>query len=236
MSVCFSTILALACSVAATAAADVTGKVTLHGAPPNPDVQIRTIADRRCTHGANITTENWKVAADGGLADVIVTVKAPGFAAPAATKPLFDQQGCRYVPHVLAVTSGTTVTFRNSDQTLHNIHCIEYHGRSEAGRDLFNIGQPMQGATSDRKFEQPGVFQIRCDVHPWMLGWIFVTDNKLAAITGSEGAFNFSAKLPDGEYSAEAWHSGFDKTLAQNFAVKNGNGVVNFEFEAAHGK
>lgn len=235
MSVVFSRLI-LGLAMSATAAADVTGKVTLRGTPSNPDVQIRTTADRRCTHGANITTENWKVGVDGGLADVVVTVKAPAVATPAGVKPLFDQQGCRYVPHVLAISSGATVTFRNSDQTLHNIHGIEFHGRSQPGRDLFNIGQPTQGATTDRKFEQPGVFQIRCDVHPWMLGWIFVTEQKLAAVTSGEGTFNFSARLPDGQYSAEAWHSGFEQTLAQNFAVKDGNGVVNFEFQAANGK
>src|SRR5207248_8728011 len=48
------------------------GKVILRGTPRNPDQIIRTGADPKCKHSEEFTTENWKVAADGSLADVVV--------------------------------------------------------------------------------------------------------------------------------------------------------------------
>ena len=39
--------------------------------------------------------------------------------------------------------------------------------------------------------------------------------------------------VADGSYTAQAWHSGFEKPLVRNFTVKDGNATLNFEFDAA---
>src|SRR5438105_3878742 len=112
-------------AVALTARADVTGKATLKGAPTNPDTVIRTGADPKCKHTDEFKTENWKVAADGAFADVVVSIDKPGGGGEPA-KAVVDQQGCRYIPHVVAISKGSTVTFKNSDPTLHNVHGLEW--------------------------------------------------------------------------------------------------------------
>jgi plastocyanin len=222
-------ILAALCG---TALGGLHGKVTLKGAPPSPDQPIRVTGDPKCSH--SLTTENWKIGEGGALADVVIALQNASAANASDVKGLIDQQGCHYVPHVVAIGKGGTVTFKNSDATLHNIHGIDLTGGSP--RDLFNIGQATAGMMTDRKFDVPGLYKIKCDVHPWMLGWIFVAGSSFVAVSGADGAFQIPGKLPDGEYTVQAWHSGFDKALTQKFSVKAGDAEINFEFDANNAK
>ena len=57
------------------------------------------------------------------LGDVVVYISAGAPAAAAASTPaVFDQKGCQYIPHVLALQAGQKLEIRNDDQTSHNIH------------------------------------------------------------------------------------------------------------------
>lgn len=217
--------------IGSAAFASVQGKVTLAGTPRDPDAPIKTsVSDPACAHG-NLTTENWKIGPRNGLANTVVWV-ANGPAGKPEAKPVVDQKGCRYIPHVLCVVKGTAVTFKNDDQTLHNVHGLQYLGKNENAVDLFNLGQ-IAGMATDQTFDTAGVFKIKCDVHPWMQGWVLVVETGFFAVTGADGTFQLPAGLPDGTYHAQAWHSGFDKPLEKDFVVKGGNGAVDFEFNAA---
>jgi hypothetical protein len=77
-------------------------------------------------------------------------------------------------------------------------------------------------------FEKPEpVFQIKCDVHPWMLAYIGVFSHPFYAVTGPDGKFTLSGLEP-GTYEITAWHErlgpqtatvtvGASDTKAQNF-------------------
>ncbi|SRR5579862_261540 len=217
--------------LATSAFAAVHGKVTLAGAPKNPDVAIRVgVSDPACTRMGKVMTENWKIGEGNGLADAVVWVLDAPPARPVGTETIV-QKGCRYVPHVLCIAKGATVTFRNDDPTLHNIHASEYRGKAENAVELFNAGQ-TEGMATNEVFNHAGIFKIRCDVHPWMEGWILVTDGCCFAVTGADGSFQLPA-LPDGNYTAQAWHSGFEKPLTHKFTVKGGNAILDLEFNAA---
>jgi len=217
--------------LASSALASVQGKVTLLGTPRDPDVPIPTASDPACGHG-NLTTENWKIGPGNGLADTVVWVQdGPAGKPNPDAKAVIDQKGCRYIPHVLCIPKGTTVTFKNDDQTLHNVHGMQYLGKNENSVDIFNLGQ-IAGMATGQTFDTAGIFKIKCDVHSWMLGWIIVTESRFFAVTGADGSFQFPP-LPDGSYHAQAWHSGFDKPLVQNFVVKGGNATLDFQFNAA---
>jgi plastocyanin len=72
----------------------------------------------------------WRVAADGALANVVITVEGSQRASNLPpTAPLIDQTNCEFVPHTLAVQPGQNVRFHNSDLTFHNIRIA----RHEAG-------------------------------------------------------------------------------------------------------
>ena len=50
-----------------------------------------------------------------------------------------DQRNETFVPHVLAITTGTTVDFPNSDRFYHNVFSLSKTGRFDLGR--YAVGQ-----------------------------------------------------------------------------------------------
>lgn len=223
--------LAVFCSSAAPVCAEVTGRVTLKGSPKNADRVIKMAGDPKCAHFGEIKTEVWKVSEDGGLAEAVVIVPdAPPNESP--REVLMDQTGCRYVPHVVAIEKGASVRFRNSDPTLHNVRGTEYRGKGVLERNLFNVGQPGKGTQNVIPFKEPGRYQVKCDVHPWMQAWVIVAESGTFAVSTSDGSFKLPT-LPDGDYTARAWHGGFDEPVETRFTVTGGTARLEIEFDAA---
>ena len=78
----------------------------------------------------------------------------------------------------MVARAGQTVEIRNSDQTLHNVHT--YKGTAT----LFNLAHIQGTGPQKKKFPTAGdVVKFKCDVHPWMTGWVVVTDNPYFAVT-----------------------------------------------------
>jgi plastocyanin len=219
--------------------ADVTGTVTIHGAPMSKDESFFARANG-CGESPIRRTENWKIGPKGELADVAVWVVNPSLMAdhPAALPPEVEikQIGCRYVPHVIAVKAGVPFKIINGDPTLHNIRAKVYDGPGQPpGVDVFNFGQSYQGQTDERQFDSPGIYTLQCDVHAWMQAWAMALGSYCFAVSDSAGTFKIQMgdDLADGTYKIDAWHPRFAQTLEQTVQVKNGTATINFVFDGA---
>ena len=204
-------------TVGETGTSTVSGTIMLEGAPP-PAETIRMNSDPVCVKEATDTeTEYYVVGDGGGLGNVFVYVKE-GLSGsyPASTETVtLDQRGCRYTPHVFGVQVGQTVQITNSDPTLHNIHA------TPAVNPEFNTGQPIQGMSMERTFDEVEVMvPFKCDVHGWMNAYVGVLDHPYFATTGSDGAFDIG-NLPAGTYELELWH---ERLPAQTHTVTVGAG------------
>jgi plastocyanin len=226
--------------------ADVTGTVTIHGAPNSKDESFYARANG-CGESPIRHTENWKIGPKGELADVVVWVVDPKVKLPlimnrpSQGSEAIIQKNCRYEPHVAAETAGVPFKIINGDPTLHNIRAKVYDGPGQPpGADVFNFGQSYQGQTDEQQFDDPGIYTLQCDVHAWMQAWVrvfphrddgflfFAVSNKDGIVTLPDGAL-----LADGTYKIDAWHPRFAQTLEQTAQVKNGVGVVHFVFDGA---
>ena len=69
-------------------------------------------------------------------------------------------------PASLSVTAGATVTWMNSDTTIHTV---------TADDGSFNSGNIAIGATYSRVFSTAGTFSYHCTIHPEMTGKVVVT-------------------------------------------------------------
>lgn len=148
-------------------------------------------------HSEEIVSQN------GRLQNVIVYVKE-GLENYAFTPPSdavrIDNNQCVYKPHVSAAQVGQPVELYNSDATLHNMHSYSTKNKS------FNVGLPIQGMKQVKKFESAELpVTIKCDVHPWMRGYLAVLPHPYFAVTGADGSFQLKG-LPPGDYLIEAWH------------------------------
>jgi plastocyanin len=153
---------------------------------------------------ASAGTISGKVGGVTGESVVYVDVIA-GKTFPAPTeKPLIDQKGLMFTPHIVAVQQGATVEFLNSDKVAHNVFWISVGGNKKLGH---NLGTWPQGEKRSFKFDNPGAVPLLCNVHPEMGGYIVVSPTPYFAVTDKSGDYKIE-NVPDGSYTVTAWHEG----------------------------
>ncbi len=182
----------------AVGAAVIEGEVKFTGTAPAPG-KLHREADPYCA--SREMTDPTVLVANGKLANVWVhVIKGASDAPPPAAVVEVDQQDCMYTPRVTTAVVGQRIVARNGDPVLHNVHA--YLGSST----LFNKGMPNEKAAPiEYKTLEPGVIKWKCDVHPWMRGYVGVSRNAFQAVTGTDGVFRITS-LPPGRYTLEAWH------------------------------
>jgi plastocyanin len=133
------------------------------------------------------------------LANVLVWIKdAPRTTTVPTSQAELHQRGEMFVPHVVAVTAGSTVTFPNDDALFHNVFSL-----SRAG--TFDLGRYPQGDTRVRKFDQAGVVKVYCHLHSHMSAIIAVFDHPWFAQAAPDGSFAID-RVPAGRYLLTGWH------------------------------
>ena len=103
-----------------------------------------------------------------------------------------------FVPHVLAVRTGSTVRFRNLDPFFHNAFS-NYDG------EMFDVGLHPPGSSREVTFHRPGVVRLFCNIHPTMSAVIVVLDTPWFAVSSGSGAFRI-AGVPAGEYRLRVFY------------------------------
>ena len=199
--------------VTAQGGGSIVGEVKFSGAAPAPKVLKVNKDNEAC--GAEKKGEDLLVGANKGLKNAVVSVVgAKGPVPKPATKPVLDQKGCQFSPHVLLVPAGGEVDIMNPDGVLHNMHTFSTANPS------INKAQPKFKKVMTEKFDKPEVIKIQCDAHSWMLGWIVVHDHPFVAVSDAEGAFKIE-NVPAGKHKVEVWHETLGK-MTQEVEVKAG--------------
>ena len=144
---------------------------------------------------------------------------------PASKTPVvLDQKGCQYVPHVMGIMVGQPYRILNSDGILHNIHTLPKINPA------FNRGQPATVKEMTTTFPKPeAIFQVKCDVHPWMSAYIGVYTHPFFSVTGTDGKFTISG-LDAGSYEITAWHERLGTQTASITVGANDTKAQNFKF------
>lgn len=117
-----------------------------------------------------------------------------------------EQIGCQYVPHVVSVTTGQKMQFRNGDETLHNLNL------KSVINPTFNEAQPAKEMVKEVSFKKPEFdppISLQCAVHDWMGAYIAVFDHPFHAVSDENGEYKIE-NVPAGTYEISVWHE-FDK-------------------------
>ena len=176
------------------------GKITYNGKAPAPKKITITKDPKIC--GTSRDEDAFAIASDGGVKNVVVylaDIKA-GKKMEGEMKPVLDQKGCHYEPQVQVVPLHAVLQVKSSDPLLHNVHSFLN------GSTVINFAMPPQpGLVLTKKLDKPGGEQLKCDVHNFMTGGIFVATNPYHAITGADGSFEIK-DVPAGAYTIATWH------------------------------
>jgi plastocyanin len=178
-----------------------TGTVLLAGKAPAMEEQRRG-ADPFC---AKTKQKDEEVVENPNhtLRNVLIHINGAPPAEPPKAALEIEQSHCNYAPRVSGAVAGQTILIKNGDPVLHNVHT--YKGAST----LFNLAQVPGAPNIERKFTDNGVLlKLKCDVHQWMTGYVWVQNNPYFAVTGADGSFEIK-NVPAGKYEVEAWHERF---------------------------
>lgn len=110
---------------------------------------------------------------------------------------IMDQISSQFVPHILAVQSGTKVSFPNSDSIKHHVYSFSKPKTFELQLYKGLKAEPLT-------FGSKGEVELGCNVHDWMLGYIFVVDTPYFKQTDQTGTA--SLEVPKGDYHVKIWH------------------------------
>jgi len=217
---------------AARRAATINGTVTFDGKPPvlKP---IAMDADPACAkkHSSPVANEMLLLGSGNTMGNVMVYVSKglpTGKTWPAPSAPaVLDQKGCQYVPHVMGVAVGQTYKILNSDGVLHNVHALPKINRG------FNRPMPANVKEATATFDKPEpMFQIKCDVHPWMSAYVGAFAHPFFSVTGADGKFNISG-LDPGTYEITAWQERLPPQTATVTVGGSETKTQNFKFAVA---
>jgi plastocyanin len=133
---------------------------------------------------------------------------------------VMDQRNESFVPHVLAITTGTIVDFPNSDKFYHNVFSL-------SKVKTFDLGRYAAGHSREVRFDRPGIVRVFCDIHSHMNAFILVFSHPFFALTEADGRYHID-NVPAGTYGVIAWNEG-TPSETKSVTVPDG-GVAELDF------
>jgi plastocyanin len=134
------------------------------------------------------------------LSDAVLYLETPA-AVTTAARPVTVEIAITdkiYAPHVVVVPLGSTVRFPNHDPFNHNVFSV-----SEP--NSFDLGLYGRGEAKSYTFTHPGLVRVYCNVHPRMVAYVLVMENRYYAQPASDGSFAIE-NVPAGRYRLHVWH------------------------------
>ncbi len=220
--------------VSAAATGKISGTVKLDGTAPHMK-GIDMSKDPYCAkYHANDPAhlELVVVGKDGGLQNVVLYL-SQGLPPEAANQkssavPVFDQKGCEYTPHVIAMNPGEEYKVTTSDQTAHNIHP---EPDPMTGNIPWNRSQPPGAPPIVQSWKAEEVaIPVKCNIHPWMHGYHVVVKGPFA-ITDGNGSYTIQ-NVPPGSYTVTAWQETYGMQNQKVTVAGGQSATANFAFKA----
>lgn len=214
------------------ATATLKGVVKFEGKTPKA-TPINMAADSSCAkqHPNPVLSQEVVMDAKGGLQNVVVFI-ADGLTEqnfePPSQPVVLDQKGCMYQPHMLALQANQRMEVVNDDPTSHNIHPIPSNNRE------WNKSEPP-GSKAEETFPREELaIPVKCNIHPWMRGYIAVFKHPYFAVTGNDGSFDLR-NLPPGTYTIKAWHEKLGTSTQKITVGANETKAIDFVFKSQSG-
>jgi plastocyanin len=134
------------------------------------------------------------------LAGAVLTLSPESLHLPPAppVHAIVDQVDLAFVPDIIVIPVGSTVSFPNSDAVSHQVYSFSSARRFQL--PLYR-GKPYPPVT----FDQVGLVTLGCNIHDNMLAYVLVTDAPFFGRTDAKGDW-VAPNVPAGTYHLKLWH------------------------------
>lgn len=182
----------------------VSGTVKFEGAAPKAKaISMASAASCAKQHETPVMGEAVVLGDNGALQNVVVYLKGDfsQYAFPPDTTPVkVDQNGCVFIPHVVALMTREPLQVTNSDAVSHNVNAVSERGQG------WNQSLTPGAAPLERSFSREEIaIPVKCNIHPWMKFQVAVFSHPYFQVTGKDGSFVLK-NVPPGSYTLTAWH------------------------------
>ena len=139
---------------------------------------------------------------------------------PSPKNASIAQRDEQFVPHMVAVTAGSSVAFPNEDPFFHNVFSLS---RGAA----FNLGRYPSGSSRAKTFNRPGIVKVFCEIHSHMSAVVRVFDHGWFTVPADDGTYAMD-DIPPGEHTLVAWHERIGERREKVTIRAGGATPVNF--------
>jgi plastocyanin len=176
-------------------------------------LSLLTLVTRRLAAALAMSLSSFALAQSGSLAvtvttpegkpvaDAVVVAVPSDAAAMTGARPRaeqLDQIDKEFVPRVKPIFVGSTVSFPNKDNVRHHVYSFSPAKRFELPLYAGEAAPPVL-------FDKPGVVVLGCNIHDWMIGYVYVSESPWYAKTDGDGRATI-ADLPSRAYTVRVWH------------------------------
>jgi plastocyanin len=109
------------------------------------------------------------------------------------------QRKKQFEPRVSIVSTGSTVDFPNYDRVFHNVFSL-------STPKSFDLGLYRKGKSKSVRFDNPGLVQVYCNIHPHMAAFLMVVDSARHSAADSQGIITLRG-IPPGPQKIQGWNS-----------------------------
>ena len=156
----------------------------------------------------------------GGTYGLITLEPASGKWKPRTPKRVvIEQRGREFLPSLVAVSVGSTISFPNFDTVFHNVF-------STTAQAAFDLGLYKAGEAREYTFTKEGFIRLGCNLHANMSAYIAVVSAPAYVVTDASGSFAFR-RLAPGRYKLKAWSVKSKAPITQDITIKPGKNEVN---------
>jgi plastocyanin len=131
-------------------------------------------------------------------------------------------RGKTFLPHVMTVPAGSTISFPNEDPISHNLFSLT-PGNS------FDLGLYRKGPGKSQKFDAPGIVTVYCNIHPNMSAVVHVMDTPWYGFADANGNYTFD--VPAGSYRINAWNEQAGTATSEITVSEHVTGSVNLTID-----
>jgi plastocyanin len=134
---------------------------------------------------------------------------------------IIDQINREFMPYVTPVQAGSAVSFPNRDSIRHHVY-------SFSPAKTFELKLQSGVPAAPVVFEKPGAVVLGCNIHDWMLAYVYVVDTPYFAKTVN-GNMRLDG-LPAGDYEVKVWHPQLRSPVPAQLVKLGANGAPTVKF------